>query len=187
MFSPTLLLWSDFISENWMSCGSERTLVWRTVSPSALLMEMVLSSLPRASRFWLLHSPQEIFFVCLPRMGTLLQRTHQWWTPCYNEHINTNWQAGRLTDWLNDWLYDWLNDWLTQWLIDVMNDWFNDSLIDSLTDSIIHSLESSYNKHVFWYKNFSATHNNSSPGWESLGITNTPKIQRWEPCFDVLP
>lgn len=37
-----------------------------TVSPSWLLILRVLSSLPRASRFWALQQPQVIFFVCLP-------------------------------------------------------------------------------------------------------------------------
>lgn len=36
------------------------------VSPSWLLMLRVLSSLPRASRFWAFQHPQVIFLVCLP-------------------------------------------------------------------------------------------------------------------------
>lgn len=65
---------SSFISENWISLGSERREMIRRVSPSALLMESVLSSEPSASKFSVLQAPQLILFVCFPSTGTRLQQ-----------------------------------------------------------------------------------------------------------------
>ena len=78
MFSPILLLLSPFISEKRISAGSERTDVCRIVSPSALLTEMVLSSLPKASRFCWLQAPHVIFFVCLAKIGIFLEKTKRY-------------------------------------------------------------------------------------------------------------
>ena len=75
VFSPIWLRSSPFISENWTFCGLALTEICRIVSPSTLLMEMVLSSLARASRFSLLHDPLVIRRVCFPRIGTFLSHT----------------------------------------------------------------------------------------------------------------
>lgn len=45
---------------------SQSVLTCLTVSPSWLLILTVLSSLPRARRFWALQHPHVIFLVCLP-------------------------------------------------------------------------------------------------------------------------
>jgi len=65
---------SIFISENWMSLGSERRDIILNVSPSALLMDSVLSSEPSASKFSALHAPQLIRLLCLPSTGTRLKQ-----------------------------------------------------------------------------------------------------------------
>ena len=65
---------SIFISENWMSLGSERREIILNVSPSALLMESVLSSEPSASKFSALQAPQLTRLVCLPSTGTRLKQ-----------------------------------------------------------------------------------------------------------------
>ena len=70
------LLSSPFISENCTLLGSARSAVWRRVSPSELLMVMVLSSLPSASRPSALHAPHVTFLVCLPTMGIFLWHKH---------------------------------------------------------------------------------------------------------------
>ena len=57
-----------------MSLGSERREIILTVSPSALLMESVLSSEPSASKFSALQAPQLIRLVCLPSTGTRLKQ-----------------------------------------------------------------------------------------------------------------
>ena len=72
VFSPILLRSSLFISENWISLGSRRSWVCCRVSPSMLLIVIVRSSLPSASKFCLLQQPHTIFLVCFPSTGTFL-------------------------------------------------------------------------------------------------------------------
>ena len=87
VFSPMLLLSSPFISENCTLLGSARRAVCRMVSPSVLLMVMVLSSLPSANRPSALHAPQVIFLVCLPMMGIfLIASTYAYDFPFQNIH-----------------------------------------------------------------------------------------------------
>lgn len=54
---------------------TQSVLTCLTVSPSWLLILIVLSSLPRARRFWALQHPHVIFLVCLPvgHKGIILQ------------------------------------------------------------------------------------------------------------------
>ena len=78
MFSPICDLSSPFISENCTSPGSALVEVCRMVSPSELLIVIVLSSLPRARRFSLLQAPHVILRECLPIIGIFLhKREHQ--------------------------------------------------------------------------------------------------------------
>lgn len=55
------------------------------VSPSWLLTVSVLSSLPRASRFWLLQQPQVILFECLPSVYGEREKEKGWSTSYQQE------------------------------------------------------------------------------------------------------
>ena len=55
--------------------GSPRNWIVLSVSPSILLIEIVLSSEPSASRLSEFHVPQMIALECFPNIGTLLQKT----------------------------------------------------------------------------------------------------------------
>lgn len=63
---------STLISENNINDGSARSDIIFNVSPSILLIEMVLSSEPSAKRFSEFHIPHIIAFECLPRAGIRL-------------------------------------------------------------------------------------------------------------------
>lgn len=70
------------------------------VSPSWLLIVIILSSPPKARRFSILQQPQVIFFVCLPEKEknlyntkqTQLQKKHLWWKYTLFSHSNTDCQ-----------------------------------------------------------------------------------------------
>lgn len=72
VFSPGIRS-SVFISAKCMSLGVSRSGTIRNESPSSVLNDNDLSSLPNAKMFPLDHAPHVIRFECLPNIGMRLQ------------------------------------------------------------------------------------------------------------------